>query len=166
MKSKGESSAGGVGEAASSSHLADSFHKASGDSGGGYASILTNMQDQGQDQEAVRSPPLDVFGSSQVGAKSVSAEEGVLDNASEWPSSGINDSVFDQYAGSTDMIEQGGTVDLCVKPRIKRRKNPEAHDPSAATPVVLNTETLKKHFHLPLTAAATKIGVCTTALKQ
>eukprot|EP00960_Hanusia_phi_P048695 759105-Hanusia_phi.AAC.1 len=53
-----------------------------------------------------------------------------------------------------------------VKPRIKRRKNPEAHDPSEAFPVVLSAELLKKHFHLPLCVAAKKIGVCTTALKQ
>ena len=91
--------------------------------------------------------------------------------AKEGAGMGDSERLGNGYASILPMSENGCSLpgqqrQQVVKPRIKRRKNPEAHDPSEAFPVVLSAELLKKHFHLPLCVAAKKIGVCTTALKQ
>eukprot|EP00961_Rhodomonas_salina_P131270 1766629-Rhodomonas_salina.1 len=73
---------------------------------------------------------------------------------------------YRKWQNMMEQVEQTSDSRLAVKPRLKRRKDRDNFEDIEAEPIVLDAETLKKYFHLPLSVAAQKIGVCTTALKQ
>jgi len=73
---------------------------------------------------------------------------------------------YRKWQNMMEQVEQTSDSRLAVKPRLKRRKDRDSFEDMEAEPIVLDAETLKKYFHVPLNVAAQKIGVCTTALKQ
>eukprot|EP00961_Rhodomonas_salina_P076790 1030639-Rhodomonas_salina.2 len=73
---------------------------------------------------------------------------------------------YRKWQNMMEQVEQTSDSRLAVKPRLKRRKDRDSFEDMEAEPIVLDAETLKKYFHMPLNVAAQKIGVCTTALKQ